>query len=366
MRLSVLGPGHVLLDSRRTLRWLLLALAALLTVATVGCWIRFAFPAPLLVGVLLSLLLLVGAIVALWSRTEVEIDGARVRYTMRRIVGGSEIVERRATVAAVTLRAEIIESAAEDRSPTRHMAYEVALRCTGSLPGTLVLRRSHHEHRARQFAESVCRAADLPLLDSIGEEPEVRAPEALDGPPDTRLAAPRGAVPEGLTIDDTPFGGALATCGLLPKKGRAVTAFVALASLFATGLGGVVTAGEAGGAMHAVTWAALACGEGAVLAVLAWLWLARTSVQVQDGELRAIESVLGVSVRQRRVPVAAIERVRVQSREGKNPHLQPGVAVVSDRGAIVVGQGLDADGRRWLRAWLESKLWPKLPETPPS
>ena len=82
----------------------------------------------------------------------------------------------------------------------------------------------------------------------------------------------------------------------------------------------------------------------------------RTHVAIDRGELRCRHHVLGWSLHQTRVAVAAIEQVRVQSGGPRTPHLHPGVAVVAHDRVLVLGGALDAPARDWLRAWLLAQL----------
>lgn len=365
MRCEVFAPGHVVLRRGRALRWLLLAAAAVLSVVTIGFWIQLDYPAPLVVGVAFSALLLVGAVIAVCSHDEIEIDTRALRWSRRRVIGGGEVVVGRAAIADVVLRGTIV-TVRSQHSTRRRMRYHVGLRCRDAdLPELIDLRSHDREPAARRFAERVSAGARLPLFDALGEVGELRAHDALDGPPPGRTTSPDDAMPPGLELEPDPIHGATAVCRLLPPAGRRLLPVVAFASLCTSALGGLVMASGSSPTMAAVVWAALGFGELILLGALSWWGFARCRVWVADGELHCAVCCLGLTLRRRRLPVDAIERVRVQSREGQTAHLDVGVAAVADRGTILCGQGLDAGGRRWLRAWLEARLWPALPAAGP-
>jgi hypothetical protein len=101
--------------------------------------------------------------------------------------------------------------------------------------------------------------------------------------------------------------------------------------------------------------------ESAVSVLVLWVCCCRTRLSVVDGELRCEQSLFGVPLRRARLPVDAVEQVRVQTGLAHAPHLHPGVAVLTDRRVLVLGRSLDADACGWLGAWIEQQLWPELP-----
>ncbi len=358
MRIEVLGPGHVLLTGRRAGRWFLLGLAVLLTLAT-GWGARTAgLSPPSVIAVFLVVLLLGGTAAALAFRTEIELDRHGVRIRRRRLFTEMELAGPRGAVQGVAVVARIVSGSHGGRSQHRSMVYAVELRLRGEgLPAAEPLLQGAREPSLRRFAERLCAAAGVPFIDAVGEEAVVREPGALAGPPMRRLAMPAGGPPDGLEILADPGRRPVARTGLVPPSARRVLPVVAGASLAATILAGFVFGG--GTPMgDGVLLVAMTVGEGLVLTFLAWLAVGRAEVYVADGELHCVARVLGMPLQHRRMLVAAIENVRVQARDGAAPHLHEGVAVVGDRQVLLVGRGLELEGRRWLRGWLEHQLWP--------
>ncbi|MCA8949460.1 MAG: hypothetical protein KDE27_08145, partial [Planctomycetes bacterium] len=150
-------------------------------------------------------------------------------------------------------------------------------------------------------AQALGRAAGLPLLDATGERVELRLPDALTGPPASRAELPPGPPPRGVAIDPDPL------CGeVLRLAGR--------------------------------------------LGQRAALWC-------QDDVLHLAISWCGVPLRRRHVPVAAIERVRADGPAA-------GVEVLLAGRTIAFARWLPANARRFVAAWLASRLWPELPVRP--
>lgn len=311
MRLHRIADGHVVLRHRPALRWVLLALGVLFTWWALATAFDLGFRGGPMLATVLSVLLLFGGVYAVRSRVEIEVWPDGVRWSRRRPFGArdTDLWLDRDVVRSVRLYAGVVPGTLEKESSPR-MSYEVELCCREPLPRSVAIYCHHRESRARRYASELCRTAGLPLVDATGERQEVRHPDGLGGRPAERAAAPGDPPPKNVRVDPDP--------------------------------------------LH---------GEVAVLS--RWTG-ARVTLHLADGELVVVRSWFAVPLRRRRLPIEAIERVRVQRRPsedgpGGSRYLRAGVGVVAAQRTVVFGGWLTVAARRWVAAWLESRLWPELP-----
>ncbi|MCR9248491.1 MAG: hypothetical protein NXI31_25980 [bacterium] len=311
MRMRSVAPGHVQLRHRPALRWVLLALGALLSWYAIDTAIRLDFARAPVLAAALGLLLLLGGFVAVRWFVEIEIWPTAVTWSRRGRLGFGVRRLRlpRSAVVGVRLGSRVVSgSAPHDRAPRpRHT---VELMAAEPLPSTVLAFEHRREARARDYALALCRAAQLPLHDETGDSTEVCDVAALGGPPSTRLPRPDAPPPPGVVVTPDPVHGEFVT-------------------------------------------------------LRRWFGLTVT-LAVVDEELRVDWHWSGVPLRRRRITLPAIERVRVQQARAENggatsTHVVPGVAVRAATRTLVFGSWLPPVARRWVRAWLEATIWPAAP-----
>lgn len=358
MRLSILGPDHLLLDSPRAPRWLLLGFALLCLLGATRALDSFGATAPALLAVAFAALLLLMALSLLLCQRQLELRRDGVQWRCRGLFGDREVEAPRTALRHLRLRGLLVKSRHHDQ---RHLRYLLELVAEHpDLPPCLPLSLARREAPLRRFAETLARAANLPLLDAVGDEPQLRQPGALDGPPPARTPLPALAASAAIALlPATAQRGAEART-LPPRRGR--WAIAAMAMLVALA-GPALLLGD-GHTPPALVWAM--SGVATAMILLGSLVRARRRqrVFVCDGELHVVHELLGLPLRRQRLPTAAIERVRVQSGSGTAPQLRPGVAVVSDHSVLVVGTDLQTEDLQWLQAWIEAQVWPTLPTGP--
>lgn len=359
MRLSILGPGHVLLQSPRGARRAAFAVATATFAGAVQLLLAFGSSPPAIAAVGFAGVLLALTFALLLRHCELELQHGTLHWRRRGVLADTVIEAPRSALRHLRMRG-IVATQRHQHGESRSMRYLLELIAEHhDLPPCLELARQASEVTMRRFAERLARAADLPLLDAIGDDLELRAPDALDAPPRSRSPLPALA-PTAIALRQGSHGPEASTALLLQRRRRRLLPAMGIAALgFAVAAGVAVSAGGKG--MPAAVWLLFLVTEAMLLAVLLVLSRRRQRVFVHDGELHVVHDLLGLPLRHRRLPTAAIERVRLQSATAAAPQLHSGLAVVSDDEIVVVGNNLDAADLRWLQAWVEQQVWPTLP-----
>jgi hypothetical protein len=210
---------------------------------------------------------------------------------------------------------------------------------------------SASEPVARQAAEEIALKMLWPLEDVIGDEVEIRSPDALNFRAD-RKPDPQEPPPAGITQFDRNGETVLVLAGLFSEDqrrffpvaiGGSVASCVAAALLVTTMLSGP---------MLGAVIAAILIGDGLLVAGL----LASNSVQselsVQQGIVHRHFHVGPIRVHSAELDLRKVERVRVQT---KDPVAQ-GCVLVCDDTTLCLGRGLEKPALEWLRDWVQSRL----------
>ena len=146
--------------------------------------------------------------------------------------------------------------------------------------------------------------------------------------------------------------------GFVPMMRRTLLGLSMLASVPLAVLGAATAAGFSVEALRHFTWGAIGLSEVVVMIGGIFLLRGRTRIVITDGQLQVERWCLGMRLRQRAVMQSEVMQVRVQTNLHGLPQLSPGVVVFATGDSLLLGQGLDESGIRWLGAWLEDSLWP--------
>lgn len=238
-------------------------------------------------------------------------------------------------------------------------SFVVELRPEGQdLPGTLVLWRGRSERRARRIAEWIARAAVLPCEDAIGDQVASWLP-GMPAVQTARAKIDRCAPPPSVIVDHSDVRGDVVWVrGFVPMMRRTLLGLAMVASVPLAVLGAVTAASFPVDALRHLAWGAIGVAEALVLVGGMFLLRGRTRIVVADGQLQVERWCLGLRVGQRAVLQSEVMQVRVQTNLHGLPQLVPGVVVFATSDSLLLGQGLDEGGIRWLGGWLEDTLWP--------
>lgn len=289
--------------------------------------------------------------------TVVEIDREEVLWRTRWPQQIYAIRTKRSAVGAIRIRPQLAPMGAAGQTP--RSVFVVELRPEGpDLPGTLVLWRGRSERRARRIAEWIARAAVLPCEDAVGDQVASWLP-GMPAVQTTRPKLDRTAPPPSVIVDHSDARGAVVWVrGFVPMMRRTILGCLMLSSVPLAVLGAMTAAGFPADPLRHVAWGAIALAEALVLVGGMFLLRGRTRIVVTDGQLQVERWCLGLRLRQRAVLQSEVMQVRVQTNLYGVPQLSPGVVVFATSDSLLVGQGLDEGGIRWLGAWLEDTLWP--------
>ena len=357
MRCEVLGPGHVRFRPRRGVLTFLLGAVLVGLVAMTLLWPEGQE------RVLRWSLFALGALVALTigiarrCGTVVEIDREGVLWRTRWPQQIYAIRTKRSAVGAIRIRPQLACMGSAGQPP--RSTFVVELRPEGQdLPGTLVLWRGRSERRARRVAEWIARAAVLPCEDAIGDQVASWLPgmPAVQTP---RTKVDRSAPPPSVIVDHSDVRGAVVWVrGFVPMMRRTLLGLAMVASVPLAVVGAVTAAGFPVDALRHLAWGAIGLAEALVLLGGMFLLRGRTRIVVTDGQLQVERWCLGMRVGQRALLQSEVMQVRVQTNLHGLPQFTPGVVVFATSDSLLLGQGLDEGGIRWLGAWLEDTLWP--------
>lgn len=218
-------------------------------------------------------------------------------------------------------------------------------------PDTIRVFSSTTEPVARQAAEEIALHMLWPFEDAIGDEAEIRLPDALALRAD-RKPDPQEPPPTGITLGDRNGETILVLGGLFSEDqrrmlpiaiGGSITSSIAAAALVTT---------MATGPMLGFAIAAIVIADGLLVGGLLAANSVQSELSVQQGFVHRHFHVGPVRVHSAELDLRKVERVRVQT---KDPVAQ-GCVLVCDDTTLRLGRGLEKPALEWLRDWVQSRL----------
>ncbi len=320
-----------------TLLWVPVVQFALRGERDAGFWALTAFAA---------VTLLVGLAVARLRET-LSVDGEAIRLSHRSLFEGRSWVGPRSAIRALRLTAE---HESDDSGTRTIFPVALALELDGRAFEIRVFKPTD-ELRARRAAEEIAGALELPVIDAIGDEAIIHEP----GESASRFARsdsqPTGPIPPNVTLSTNGHGLSI----------RGITRMQTVGRLRWAGLGFLLLATTVGAfASRAIEpawfgWLIPFPFWGAGLYFLADAALGRSICErlwIEGGELVRERAWLALRFSRRRLAIAELEAVRVQSERGD----EWGLAAVARNDRFIVGGALEADQLAWLENWLLSQL----------
>ncbi len=349
-RFEITAPGH--LCARGSYFWFgaVFAVAGLgLLAIPIALHLQGRWQDPAWVAVAFSTLFLLAGFWIAGMRESLEVTGTEIRDVLTTWSSQNERRTSRTALQAVRLMAVVTSSG--NSTTTRYVAALVIR--DAAFPDPLRITARRGEAQARQDAEEIARCLALPFEDALGDELVVVEPDRLDS---TRpeSVAPLGTLPASIRLDMTTGGPEVWTRGTLRPLGAtlAISAGVIMcASAFLVTAVVASASGDAGPVPIVIAVISGAPG----LFFLGWGILSRIAterVRVLPTEVVREEHAAGVCYRTHRLQRTEIESLRVQTQSADGY----GVAIVTDRGRLLVGRGLDRAGLEWLSAWLSQRI----------
>ena len=186
-----------------------------------------------------------------------------------------------------------------------------------------------------------------PLEDVIGDESEIRSPDALylraDRKPD-----PLEPPPEGISLCDREGEKILVLGGLFSNEQQRFLP-VAIGGWIASGIAAALLVTEP---MRAVAVAAILIGEGLLVGALLAMNHVEDELSVQQGRIHRHLHLGSIRYHSAELDLRKVERVRVQTRDA----VVQGCVLVCDDKTLRLGRRLEKPALEWLRDWVQARL----------
>lgn len=218
-------------------------------------------------------------------------------------------------------------------------------------PDTIRVFSSTVEPVARQAAEEIAFHMLWPLEDAIGDEAEIRSPDALGLRAD-RKPDPQEPPPAGITLSDRNGETILVLGGLFSEDQRRMLPVAIGGSVASSIAAAVLVMTIATGPMLGIAIVAILLADGLLVGGLLAANSVESELSVQQGFVHRHYHVGPVRVHSAVLDLRKVERVRVQT---KDPVVQ-GCVLVCDDTTLRLGRGLEKPALEWLRDWVQSRL----------
>ena len=216
---------------------------------------------------------------------------------------------------------------------------------------TIRVMTSTSEPVARQAAEEVARHMLWPLEDVIGDDAEIRSPDALDLRAD-RKPEPTKPPPQGIAVLTRNGETVLGLSGLFSATQRQFLPIAIGGSIAPSIIAALLVTQMLTGSMMTFAVASILLGESILVGGLIGLSRIKTELSVQQGRFYQDRYIGPVRVFSAELDLRKLERVRVQTRD---PVTQ-GCVLVCDDQTLRIGRGLEKPALEWLRDWTQSRL----------
>lgn len=340
------GTLEVYTEGRRMALVALGALAFAIVCALGGTVISTGWQNEMLGGV--AALLLLAGIAGLVLRNET----FRVTHQGVQHVGEDDLPRPDVRVTGVRIGMEMRASSSSNRQRSRGVEYcvDLVLDDAGK-EDTIRAFSAPSEPVARQAAEEIAMKMMWPFEDAIGDELDVRQPDALDRRAD-RKPAPTEAPPKAITVVTRDGSPALLIDRVVARRQKRMLPIVFAGALGATLIAAVAASMWLENPLVMTGIAMMVALDVVALGVVLEMTKAREEIHVDQGVLRR-QLVLGsIRLPASGVDLRRVERIRIQT---KLP-MARGVVLVSNDETLRLGRGLDTPALRWLQSWLQSEL----------
>ena len=203
----------------------------------------------------------------------------------------------------------------------------------------------------RQAAEEIAAHMQWPLEDAIGDELEIREPDALDARLD-RKPEPAEEPPAGILRCIENGETILALQGLISASQRRILPLIAVAGVSSGLIGAGFAWSVLEGPLASVAVGLMMLGDGLIVAGAWALTRVSEEVVVRQGIAHRQFHIGPFRLESSEIDLRRIERIRIQTRFA----VARGCVLVTDDATMRLGRGLEGPALRWLRAWLESRL----------
>jgi len=210
---------------------------------------------------------------------------------------------------------------------------------------------STSEPVARQAAEEIARHMLWPLEDVIGDDAEIRSPDALDLRAE-RKPEPTEPPPRGITRFERNGETVLGLSGVLSDAQRQFVPLAIGGSIASSAVAALMVTTMLEGTMLGLAIGTIVLGDALIVGGIIGVTRVRTELTVRHGSFHQDRYLGPIRAFSTKLDLRKVERVRVQTRD---PVTQ-GCVLVCDDETLRIGRGLEKPALEWLRDWTQSRL----------